>query len=77
MDKVPVELGTARSGWKLLLFVYLFFALSQVSAHEIRVDGDPNNNWIEGLANGHNEACCDSNDCYPLAVGELRRTSHG
>jgi hypothetical protein len=82
MDNVPVERRTVVaagfiSGQTLLLFVCLFLALSQVRAHETLGDGDPKDDWIEGLSNGDNALCCGSQDCFPLPVGALQRTSHG
>ena len=46
-------------------------------AHDIRADGDPANDWIEGLANGENVQCCGSHDCYPLQPGALQFSPDG
>jgi hypothetical protein len=59
------------------MFAYLFFAASQVQAHGILTDGDPHNDWIQGLANSENVPCCGNNDCYPLPAGSLQIAPDG
>jgi hypothetical protein len=50
---------------------------SQAHAHDLLADGDPNNDWIERLANGDKTSCCGANDCYALAQGALVVTTAG
>lgn len=47
------------------------------SAHDTLQDGNPGNDWIQGLANGENTPCCGHNDCYPLHTGGLEISSDG
>jgi hypothetical protein len=51
--------------------------LSDARAHDLLADSDPNNDWIQGLANGENVPCCGNNDCYPLAADALEISSDG
>ena len=62
---------------KLLALTYLLCAFSPIQAHDILADGNPQNDWIEGLANNENVPCCGNNDCYPLAAGTLQISSDG
>jgi hypothetical protein len=59
------------------MFALLCLASSQTQAHEIFVDGDPHNDWINGLANSENVPCCGNNDCYPLPAGSLQISADG
>lgn len=67
--------GTARRTACILLVVVLSFCLTQVRAHDTRADNDPSNDWIEGLTNRDDEACCGNNDCSPLRTDALRVTN--
>src|SRR5262245_8363500 len=64
-------------GRQFLMLAFLFLAASQVQAHEILTDGDPHNDWIQGLANSDNVPCCGNNDCYPLPAGSLQIAPDG
>ena len=71
--------GTSATtlGRRILMFALLCLASSQTQAHEIFVDGDPHNDWINGLANSENVPCCGNNDCYPLPAGSLQISADG
>jgi hypothetical protein len=53
------------------LFAIPFLTLAPALPHELRKDGDPSNDWIEGLKNSSGHACCGNNDCRPAASGSL------
>jgi hypothetical protein len=57
---------------RFLLLAAMWLVSSQVNAHDLRADADPANDWIEGLANGEDAACCGTHDCYPLPRGSLQ-----
>ena len=63
----------------LTVFTAGFFMLSisQVNAHDLKRDGDPANDWIEGLENSNGSACCGTNDCHPVGAGLLRSSPEG
>jgi len=58
----------------LLVLWLVVPAAAELRAHDNRADGDPSNDWIEGLANADDEACCGNNDCRPLLPGALQST---
>lgn len=60
-----------------LLIATALFAATPGQAHDFLADADPTNDWIEGLANGENDWCCGTNDCYPLGPGALQVTPQG
>jgi hypothetical protein len=62
---------------KALILGCLLAASSPIQAHEILIDGDPDNDWIEGLANSENVPCCGDNDCYPLPADGLQISPEG
>jgi hypothetical protein len=69
---------TAASFTSKALMLSLLTAVSlPIQAHEILVDGDPGNDWIEGLANSENVPCCGDNDCYPLPAHALQISPAG
>jgi hypothetical protein len=70
------QLRSGKGGlWpRLLLFASLALTTSPGKAHDGRMDADPANDWIDGLANGNGASCCGSNDCYPLPPGALQLT---
>jgi hypothetical protein len=47
------------------------------AAHELMKDGDPANDWIDGLKNGSGHACCGNNDCQPAATDSLTSSPEG
>ena len=51
---------------RLIFLATLLLASTSVQAHDLRADADYTNDWLEGLSNGDNVACCGANDCYPL-----------
>ena len=76
---LPESGTTAAAPWwcLFLVLVSLILASSKTWAHEILADGDPHNNWIQGLANSENVPCCGNNDCYPLPAGALQISPDG
>ena len=62
---------------RLLLLAFVLLGSAQVRAHDLRADADPVNDWIEGLANGDNDSCCGTNDCYPLQSDALQFSPDG
>jgi hypothetical protein len=60
-----------------LVMAAALFASTPGQAHDLLADADPTNDWIEGLANGENDWCCGTNDCYPLRPGALKITPQG
>jgi hypothetical protein len=62
---------------RLLALACLLSAFSPTQAHDILVDGNPQNDWIEGLVDNENVPCCGNNDCYPLAANALQISSAG
>jgi hypothetical protein len=59
------------------LLAGLGLAAPQARAHEITKDGDPSNDWIEGLKNGNGKSCCGNNDCRPVVAGGLTASPEG
>jgi len=71
-----VRIGAFFAQKALMLSLVTAMSLP-IQAHEILVDGDPGNDWIEGLANSENVPCCGDNDCYPLPAHALQISSEG
>jgi hypothetical protein len=61
----------------LVLAVVMLTECSQARAHDLLADGDPYNDWIQGLANGEKVSCCGTNDCYALPQGAIAVTTAG
>lgn len=57
--------------------VVLLAQLPQARAHDLLADGDPYNDWIQGLANSDEVPCCGTNDCYALPQGTIAVTTAG
>lgn len=57
-----------------LLLLLLTAPGAELRAHDNHADGDASNDWIEGLVNTEDEACCGNNDCTPLLPGALQST---
>jgi hypothetical protein len=62
---------------RLLFLAALLLASAGVQAHDLRADTDYTNDWLEGLSNGENVACCGVNDCYPLRPEMLQLSYDG
>jgi len=62
---------------KALILGMLTAVALPIQAHEIHVDGDRENDWIEGLVNSENVPCCGDNDCYPLPAEGLQISPEG
>src|SRR5918993_4765955 len=72
LEKIPWVLTQ-----KALMLGVLTAVSLPIQAHEILVDGDRENDWIEGLANSENVPCCGDNDCYPLPAHALQISAEG
>ena len=46
-------------------------ASPRAEAHDITMDGNRSNDWVEGLTNRAGKSCCGNNDCRPVAAGSL------
>jgi hypothetical protein len=62
---------------KALMLGLLISVSLPIKAHEILLDGNPANDWIESLANSENEPCCGNDDCYPLPAHALQISPEG
>jgi hypothetical protein len=69
---VGLQIGENDGMARLLFLVALLLASAGVQAHDLRANADYTNDWLEGLTNGENVACCGVNDCYPLHPEMLR-----
>jgi hypothetical protein len=68
----------------LAVIASLLLGASPAAAQELMKDGDPSNDWIDGLKNSNGHACCGNNDCRPAVAGgrlwvcpDLRPVSEG
>jgi hypothetical protein len=77
MLRSATKAGNLYLWLRLLTLACLFSVFSPTEAHEILADGDPHNDWIQGLANSENVPCCGSNDCYPLPTSAMKISSDG
>jgi hypothetical protein len=67
---------SARSAALALIASLLLHALP-AAAHDLMKDGDPSNDWIDGLRNSSGHACCGNNDCRPAVAGSLTSSPEG
>ena len=70
------KIASALTQKALMLGVLTALSLP-IQAHEILVDGEPANDWIEGLVNSENVPCCGDNDCYALPADALQISPEG
>jgi hypothetical protein len=63
------------SGCAALCFIAIF--TSPGHGHDILADGDPHNDWLQGLSNSENVPCCGNNDCYPVPANALEISLEG
>lgn len=71
MQRLSVRCGPTR----LRTFAAALAVLLQASAagaHDTKTDGDPSNDWLEGIRNGSGALCCGNNDCRPIATSAGR-----
>ncbi|WP_170134902.1 hypothetical protein [Acuticoccus kandeliae] len=74
----PIRRARPRhSALAAALAMALLLAPSASKGHAILADGNPANDWIAGLMNADEEACCGNNDCRPLGQAQLELTLDG
>jgi hypothetical protein len=61
----------------LAVIASLLLGASPAAAQELMKDGDPSNDWIDGLKNSNGHACCGNNDCRPAVAGSLTSSLEG
>ena len=66
-----------RHARNFLVFAALVLTAFGSSAHDTANDGDPENDWIQGLANAEGSSCCGHNDCYPIPANDLEISGEG
>lgn len=66
-----------RSVVSATFILIAFLAIPPAVAHDLKKDGDPSNNWMDGLKNSSGHACCGNNDCRPASTGSLTSSPGG
>ena len=61
----------------LALVAGALLAYPRAEAHDISMDGNLSNDWIEGLTNRAGKSCCGNNDCRPVVAGSLMSAQGG
>lgn len=67
----------AWTGPSAALCAAFLLAMVHTEAHENAMDGNPSNDWIEGLKNSTGKSCCGNNDCRPVVAGGLVSSPRG
>jgi hypothetical protein len=73
--RVPARCSAGSAA--LALIAGLLLTAPPAAAHELMQDGDPSNDWIDGLKNTSGHACCGNNDCRPAVAGSLTSSPEG
>ncbi|WP_460450904.1 hypothetical protein [Alsobacter sp. SYSU BS001988] len=66
---------TSSESFRFVLAIAVFLFGVPAGAHDTMADGNPSNDWLEGVRNGGGALCCGANDCRPIpteAVSAMR-----
>ena len=78
MEPKVIQIQACSAGSAVLaLIASLLLAVPPAAAHELSKDGNPSNDWIDGLKNSSGHACCGNNDCRPAVPGSLSSSPEG
>ena len=80
-SRIALEKGrnraSARPAAVAAALFSVFLATTPTEAHDNAMDGNPSNDWIEGLTDSAGNSCCGNNDCRPVVTGGLVSSPRG